>query len=107
MEKRKHEPLIKANQKKIGFWTKVPYAYNQHASNGAAKRRVKIYNVCWNEAAPLVSKQCVCVAQAYQANPSGMNEDDIIWKAQDLYAIIVGKPFDLMHWWVLLKDQSK
>ena len=47
------------------------------------------------------------MGQAYRANPSGANEDDIMQKAQDLYVDMVGKPFDLMHWLVLLKDQLK
>ena len=47
------------------------------------------------------------MAQAYRANPSGTNEDDIMQNAQDLYVAMVGKAFDLMHWWVLLKDQPK
>jgi len=47
------------------------------------------------------------MAQAYRANPSGANEDNIMENAQYLYASIVGKAFDLMHWWVLLKDQLK
>jgi len=47
------------------------------------------------------------VGQAYRANPSGANDDDIRQKARDLYVDMVGKPFDLMHWWVLLNDQPK
>jgi len=47
------------------------------------------------------------VAQAYRANLIGANEDDIIQNVQDLNATMVDKPFDLIHWWVLLKDQPK
>ena len=100
-------PLIGADKKKMGFWTKITSAYNQHAPDGATKRGVKLCNSRWNRAAPLVSKWTACVGQAYRANPSGGNEDDIMQKAQDLYVDMVGKPFDLMHWWVLLKDQLK
>ena len=100
-------PLVGADQKKTGFWTKIASAYNQHAPDGAAKRGAKVCNARWNRAAPLVSKWTACMGQAYRANPSGANEDDITQKAQDLYVDMVGKPFDLMHWWVLLKDQPK
>jgi len=37
-------PLIGADQKKTGFWTKIASAYNQHAPDGAAKRSAKVCN---------------------------------------------------------------
>ena len=100
-------PIIGADQKLAGFWTKVANIFNQHALDGASKRTGKVCNARWNRATPSVSKWCACVGQAYRAKPSGANEDDITQKAQDLYVSMVGKSFDLVHWWVLLKDQPK
>jgi len=56
---------------------------------------------------PLEPSSSTCVGQAHRGNPSGANEDDIMQKVQDLYIDMVGKPFDLMQWWMLLKDQPK
>jgi len=47
------------------------------------------------------------VAEVYREKPSGANEDDIIQNAHDLYEIKMGKKFNLMHWWYLLRDQPK
>ena len=90
-------PITEADQKLAGFWTKVANIFNQHAPDGASKRTGKVCNARWNRAASLVSKWCACVGQAYQAKPSGANDDDIMQNAQDLYVSIVGKSFDLMH----------
>ena len=40
-------------------------------------------------------------------NPSGANEDSIMQLAHANYQTKVGKTFDLMHWWLLLKDVPK
>jgi len=45
------------------------------------------------------------VAEAYREKLSGINEDDITQNAHDLYEFKMGKKFNLMHWWYLLKDQ--
>jgi len=71
-------PFTKANQKKTGFWTKVAYAHNQHALNGAIKRTGKVFNARWNRAAPLIPKWCACVAQAYREKPSAVNDENIM-----------------------------
>jgi len=47
------------------------------------------------------------VAEAYREKPSGVNEDNIIQNAHDLYEIKMGKKFNRMHWWYLLRDQPK
>jgi len=70
--------LTGADQKKSDFWTKVTQAFNQAAPTGSAKKPPKALNSHWNRAAPLVSKWCGCVAEAYREKPSGANEDDII-----------------------------
>ena len=45
--------------------------------------------------------------EAYREKPSGANEDDIIQNAHDLYELKIGKKFNLMHLWYLLRDQPK
>lgn len=47
------------------------------------------------------------MAQEYREKASGENKENVIQNAQDLYVRMVGKPFDLIHWWALLKDQPK
>ena len=47
------------------------------------------------------------MGEAYRDKPSGTNEDDIIQNAHNIYEYRTGKRFNLMHWWHLLKDQSK
>jgi len=61
------------DQNKFGFWTKVAQVFNQAAPSGFAKKPPKILNSRWNRAAPLVSKWCGCVAEAYREKPSGAN----------------------------------
>ena len=100
-------PITGADQKKSGFWTKVADAFNEARPNGATKKPPKTLNSRWNRGIPLVSKWSGCVAQAYRDKPSGTNEEDIIQNAQDLYEFKTGKKFNLMHWWVLLKDEPK
>jgi len=90
-------PLTGANQKKSDFCTKVAHAFNQAAPSGAAKKPPTTINSRWNRAAPLVSKWCGCVVEAYQEKPSGANEDDIFQNAHNLYEIKMGKKFTLMH----------
>ena len=83
-------PITGADQKLAGFWTKVASIFNQHAPDSASKRTGKVCNARWNRAAPLVSKWCACVGQAYRAKPSGANEDDVMQNAQYLYVSMVG-----------------
>ena len=64
-------PLTGADSKKFGFWTKVACVFNQTAPNGAAKKPPKTLNSSWNPAAPLVSKWCGCVEEAYLEKPVG------------------------------------
>ena len=40
-------------------------------------------------------------------NPSGANEDTIMQLAHESYHNKAGKTFDLMYWWLLLKDIPK
>ena len=100
-------PLTRADQKKFGFWTKVAYVFNQNAPNGAAKKASKMLNFSWNRATPLVSKWQGCVVEAYRKKPSGSNEELINQNAHEFYEVKMGKKFDIMHWWYLLKDQPK
>ena len=37
----------------------------------------------------------------------GKNENDIIQNAHDLYEIKMGKKYNLMHWWYLLREQPR
>ena len=97
-------PLTGADKKKSDFWTKVAQAFNQAAPSVFAKKPPKTLNSRHNQAAPLVSKWCWCVTEAYREKPSGTNDDDITQNDHDLYEIKMGKKFNLMHWWCLLKD---
>jgi len=47
------------------------------------------------------------VGKAYRTNLSGANEEKIMELAHDLYFRKVNKRFDLMHWWLPLKDIPK
>jgi len=98
-------PITRANQKKSGFRAKVAQAFNQEAPSGSVKKPPKILNSHWNQTAPLVAKWSRCVAEAYRKKSSGANEDDILQNAHDLYELKMGKKFNLMHWWYLLRDQ--
>jgi len=55
----------------------------------------------------LLSKCFGFVGKAYQTNPSGANEDTIMQLAHQLYEDKMEKRFELMHWWLLLKDVPK
>ena len=66
-----------------------------------------ICNAHWSQASPLVSKWCDSVREGYRTNPSEANEETIMQLAHELYEHKVGKWFDLMHWWLLLKDVPK
>jgi len=101
------DPITGTDQKKSGFWTKVALAFNQAAPTESAKKPAKTLNSRWNRAAPLVSKFTGSVGEAYRDKPSGTNEDDVIQRAHDIYEFRMGKRFNLMHWWHLLKDQPK
>ena len=79
-------------------------AYNCYALDGVAKRTAKICNAHWNQVAPLVSKWCNFVGEVYRTNPNGVNEDTIIQLADELCELKGRKRFDLMYWWLLLKD---
>jgi len=74
-------PFSGADQRKTGFWTKVTYTYNQHTHNGAAKSAGKVLNARWNRTAPLLSKWCAFMAQAYREKPSGENEENVMLNA--------------------------
>ena len=82
-------------------------AYNKYAPDGATKRTEKICNARWNQAALLVSKWYLCVGETYQINLSGENEETTIQLAHELHNQKVHKRFDLIHWWLLLKDIPK
>jgi len=71
------------------------------------RKTLKTLNCRWTWVAPLVSKWCRCVVEAYRKKSSGANEELILQNAHDLYECKVGKMFDLMHWWYLHKDQPK
>ena len=101
------DPISGADHKKSGFWNKVALLYNRYAPEGATIRTSKILNARWNRASPLVSKFSSSVSEAYRINPSGANEDMIMQLAHQGYQNKVGKTFNLMHWWLLLKDAPK
>ena len=54
-------------------------------------------NAHWNQVAPLLFKWSDCVVEAHQMKPNGMNEDNIMETAPDLYETKMGKKFGLMH----------
>jgi len=100
-------PITGVDHKKSGFWNKVAIAFNRYALEGATKRTGKICNAHWNRASPLVSKWCGSIVEAYRMNPSRTKEDTIKQLAHESYHNKVGKTFDPMHWWLLLKDVPK
>ena len=82
-------------------------AFNCYAPERTTKKTSKICNPRWNQASPLVSKWCGSVGEAYRTNPSGPKENTIKQLACELYEQKVGKRFDLVHGWLLLKDVPK
>jgi len=54
-------PLIGADQKKSGFWTKVTHIYIQHPPSGASKRTSTVCNARWNRSSSSTCVQVVCL----------------------------------------------
>lgn len=98
---------IHGNDKKGDtFWKEVTDEFNKKG-NGKRRREINQLKVHWSRLKSAISEFNDYWSTVTQMHTSGYSDDMLEKEAQRLYANRFGKPFALVHWWKILKDEPK
>jgi hypothetical protein len=100
------DPIHGNDKKGDTFWKEVTDAYNSKGE-GKRRREVNQLKVHWSRLKSVITDFNDYWTKACQMHTSGYSDDMLEKEAQKMYANRFGKPFALVHWWKILKDEPK
>ncbi|KAH7858476.1 hypothetical protein Vadar_024251 [Vaccinium darrowii] len=96
------------DQKQKTYWRRVWEFFQENKPKSfVSERNENSLMNRWSVVQLGVNKFCGCVAQVEAKNQSGMNEEDKLDQARDLYSQLHGGLFQFEHCWNKLKFQPK
>lgn len=103
------DSIVGNDQKGGSFWKRIGdyYASSTHVLGGAEPRRPDLCRQRWQKISRAVSRFCGTYAEAYDEKASGMNEEDILQNAHQIYTNIYKKKFALEYAWTVLRYEQK
>ena len=98
---------IKGNDKRGDtFWKEVTDDFNKKG-NGKRRREINQLKVHWSCLKSSITDFNDYWSKVTQMHTSGYSNDMLEDEAQKMYANRFGKPFSLVHWWKILKNEPK
>jgi hypothetical protein len=92
-------------QKKL--WDTVELEYNDKLPRGAIKRPAKGLSARYASIAKNVTKFASMYIQVQNAQPSDLNENDMVERAKEIFKDVEKKDFKYLHCWVILRNYNK
>jgi hypothetical protein len=98
------DPIHGNNKKGDTFWKEDTDMFNK---KGEEKRRreINLLKVHWSRLKSSISDFNGYWTQVCQMHTSGYSDDMLEKEAQKMYVNRFGKPFTLVHWWKILKEE--
>ncbi|KAH7837578.1 hypothetical protein Vadar_015386 [Vaccinium darrowii] len=100
------DPVQGNNQKKATFWQRVKEFIEDNMPNATNRTTVSL-QCRWSAIQICTNKFCSCYSKVLSLNQSGINEENKIQNAKDMYKQFNGSAFLFEHCWVILKNQPK
>ena len=102
------DPVVGNDQKGGAFWTRIAaYFCASPKLAGCEKREASQCKHRWHKLNELVSKFCWADEAATREKTSGMNENDVIKSAHEIYYNNNKKKFTIEHAWKELRTDQK
>ena len=98
---------VRGNDKKFDtFWKEITEEFNRKG-NGNRRREINQLKVHWSRLKSSITDFNDYWSKVTQMHTSGYSNDMLEDEAQKMYANRFGKPFSLVHWWKILKNEPK
>ncbi|KAF8104604.1 hypothetical protein N665_0171s0105 [Sinapis alba] len=102
------DPVVGNEQKAIAFWKRIAaYVASSPKLSALQKREPTHCKQRWGKINEGVCKFVGCYEAATKAKSSGMNEDDVLKMAHEIYANDYKLKFTLEHAWLELRHDQK
>jgi hypothetical protein len=98
--------IVGRNQKSEAYWGKIAEYCNEHCSFDPPRDAIACRN-CYNYMNKILNKWIGAYDSAERLKASGWSENDVLAKAQELYACGKNIQFTLMKEWHALRDQPR
>jgi hypothetical protein len=100
------DPIHGNDKKGDTFWKEVTDTFNIKGE-GKRRRETNQLKVHWSRLKSIISDFNGYWTQVCQMHTSGYSDDMLEKEAQKMYVNRFGKPFTLVHWWKILKEEPK
>ncbi|XP_066350812.1 glutathione S-transferase T2-like [Miscanthus floridulus] len=100
------DPIHGNDKRGDTFWKEVTDVFNKKG-NGKRRREINQLKVHWSRLKSSTSDFNDYWTKVTQIHTSGYSDDMLEKEAQKMYANRFGKPFPLVHWWKILKEEPK
>lgn len=92
-------------QKKL--WDTIELEYNEKLPRGACKRPAKGLSARYASIAKNVTNFASMYIQVRNAQPSGLNKNDMVERAKEILKDVEKKDFKYLHCWAILRNYNK
>jgi hypothetical protein len=100
------DPIKGNDQKGDTFWNEVTHVFNKNG-NGKRTRELNQLKIHWTRLKALITEFNGFWTTVTKVHTSGYSDEMLEAEAQQMYTNKNGKPFALVHWWKVLKDEPK
>uniref|UniRef100_A0A2N9IL80 No apical meristem-associated C-terminal domain-containing protein n=1 Tax=Fagus sylvatica TaxID=28930 RepID=A0A2N9IL80_FAGSY len=100
------DPIVGNQQKRNTYWDNI-YEYFEKERTSCISRSANSLMHRWSTIQVKTNKFCGCLAQVERRNESGLNEQDKICRAKEMFRSLLGAPFQFEHCWNVLRHNPK
>uniref|UniRef100_A0A2N9J5B1 No apical meristem-associated C-terminal domain-containing protein n=1 Tax=Fagus sylvatica TaxID=28930 RepID=A0A2N9J5B1_FAGSY len=100
------DPIVGNQQKRNTYWDNI-YEYFEKERTSCISRSANSLMHRWSTIQVKTNKFCGFLAQVERRNESGLNEQDKICRAKEMFRSLLGAPFQFEHCWNVLRHNPK
>ncbi|CAN6173520.1 unnamed protein product [Urochloa humidicola] len=100
------DPVHGNDKKTDSFWGQITKEFNKdtHPDRARDTNQLKIH---WTRLSRIINEFNGYWSTVCKMHKSGYSDDQLMDEAQEKFKIKHGKPFSLVHWWKILKNEPK
>lgn len=99
------DPIHGNDKKGDSFWKQITEEYNRNMPD--RRRDTNQLKVHWSRLSKTINEFNGYWVSVSRMNKSGYSDDQLMDAAQQMYQKKNSKPFSLVHWWRILKNEPK
>jgi len=100
------DPIHGNEKKSDSFWSQITKEFNQNKQR-EHHRDTNSLKIHWTRLSKMINEFNGYWISVCKMNKSGYSDDQLMDEAQKRYEKKNEKPFTLIHWWKILKDEPK